>query len=142
MVEIATPEIVPAAAWSDLERLNKERELVGIYLSAHPLDEFRVILEDVCNAQMAQLADLTPFQNKDLLLGGIVTAVREGYTKKGNPYGIAKVEVTRVLMNLRSLAMTGWRKRISLQWECSFSYAENVSPVSGTSRSGRLRLTQ
>ena len=92
MVEIATPEIVPAAAWSDLERLNKERELVGIYLSAHPLDEFRVILEDVCNAQMAQLADLTPFQNKDLLLGGIVTAVREGYTKKGNPYGIAKVE--------------------------------------------------
>ena len=92
MVEIATPEIVPAAAWSDLERLNKERELVGIYLSAHPLDEFRVILEDVCNVQMAQLADLTPFQNKDLLLGGIVTAVREGYTKKGNPYGIAKVE--------------------------------------------------
>lgn len=92
MIEIATPEIIPAPTWSDLEKLNKERELVGIYLSAHPLDEFRVILENVCNVQMSQLTDLTPFHNMDLVMGGIVTGVREGYTKKGNPYGIAKVE--------------------------------------------------
>ena len=91
-VEIATPEIIHAPAWSDLERLNKERELVGIYLSAHPLDEFAVILEDVCNTHMNQLADLTPLQNCDLTLGGIVTNVREGYTRTGKPYGIAKVE--------------------------------------------------
>lgn len=91
-VEIATPEIVRASAWSDLERLNKERELVGIYLSAHPLDEFSVILENVCNIHMAQLSDLTPLQNHDLTLGGIVTGVREGYTKTGKPFGVAKVE--------------------------------------------------
>ena len=91
-VEIATPEIVRALAWSDLERLNKERELVGIYLSAHPLDEFSVILENVCNTHMAQLSDLTPLQNHDLTLGGIVTGVREGYTKTGKPFGVAKVE--------------------------------------------------
>ena len=91
-VEIATPEIVRAPAWSDLERLNKERELVGIYLSAHPLDEFSVILENVCNTHMAQLSDLTPLQNHDLTLGGIVTGVREGYTKTGKPFGVAKVE--------------------------------------------------
>ena len=91
-VEIATPEIVPAAAWSDLERLNRERELVGIYLSAHPLDEFAVVLENVCNVHMADLSDLTPLQNRDLILGGIVTGVREGYTKNGKPYGVAKVE--------------------------------------------------
>ena len=91
-VDIATPEIVPAPAESDLERLNKERALVGIYLSAHPLDEFAVVLENVCNVHMAELGDLTPLQNRDLVLGGIVTGVREGYTKKGNPYGIAKVE--------------------------------------------------
>ena len=54
-VEVATPEIVKGTAWSDLERLNKERELVGIYLSAHPLDEFAVVLENVCNVHMAQL---------------------------------------------------------------------------------------
>ena len=91
-VEVATPEIVKASAWSDLERLNKERELVGIYLSAHPLDEFAVVLENVCNVHMAQLSDLTPLQNRDLVLGGIVTGVREGYTKNGKPYGVAKVE--------------------------------------------------
>ena len=91
-MEIATPEIVRASAWSDLERLNKERELVGIYLSAHPLDEFSVILENVCNTHMAQLSDLTPLQNHDLTLGGIVTGVREGYTKTGKPFGVAKVE--------------------------------------------------
>ena len=91
-VEVATPEICPAPAWSDLERLNRERDLVGIYLSAHPLDEFAVILEEVCTVHMAELADLTPLQNRELLMGGIVTAVREGYTKTGKPYGVAKVE--------------------------------------------------
>ena len=91
-VEIATPEIIPAPAWSDLERLNRERELVGIYLSAHPLDEYAVVLENVCNVHMAELVDLVPLQNRDLILGGIVTGVREGYTKTGKPYGVAKVE--------------------------------------------------
>ena len=58
----------------------------------HPLDEFSVILENVCNTHMAQLSDLTPLQNHDLTLGGIVTGVREGYTKTGKPFGVAKVE--------------------------------------------------
>ena len=91
-VEIATPEIVRAPAWSDLERLNRERDLVGIYLSAHPLDEYAVILENVCTTHMIELTDLTPLQNRDITLGGIVTSVREGYTKNGKPYGVAKVE--------------------------------------------------
>ena len=72
--------------------MNKERELVGIYLSAHPLDEYAVVLENVCNVHMEELSNLTPLQNRDLILGGIVTGVREGYTKSGKPYGIAKVE--------------------------------------------------
>lgn len=91
-VEVATPEIIPAPAWSDLERLNRERELVGIYLSAHPLDEYAVVLENVCNVHMIDLTDLTPLQNRDLIMGGIVIGVREGYTKNGKPYGVAKVE--------------------------------------------------
>ena len=91
-IEVATPEIVPAPTWGDLERLNKERDLVGIYLSAHPLDEYAVILENVCNTHMIELTDLTPLQNKDVTMGGIVTGVREGYTKTGKPYGIAKIE--------------------------------------------------
>ena len=92
MVEVATPEIISAPDWSDLDRLNRERDLVGIYLSAHPLDEYQIILENVCNVKMVDLADLTPLQNRDLVMGGIVTGVREGYTKTGKPYGIAKLE--------------------------------------------------
>ena len=91
-VEIATPEIISTPEWGNLERLNKERDLVGIYLSAHPLDEYIPILEKMCNAKMTDLVDLTPLQNHDLILGGIVTAVKEGMTKKGSPYGRVKME--------------------------------------------------
>ena len=92
MVEVTTPEIVSAPGWSDLDRLNRERELVGIYLSAHPLDEYQIILENVCNTYMQDLSDLTPLQDRELIIGGIVTGFREGYTKTGKPFGIAKVE--------------------------------------------------
>ncbi len=92
LLVVATPEIVSASQWGDLEKLNRERELVGIYLSAHPLDEYSVILENVCNVTMLELSNLTPLQGRDLVMGGIVTNVREGQTKTGKPYGIAKVE--------------------------------------------------
>ena len=92
MVEIATPEVPTAQPWSSLYRLNKERDLVGIYLSAHPLDEFSVILQGVCNTQMADLQDLAPLANKDLTMGGMVTAVRKGVSKQGKPYGIVTIE--------------------------------------------------
>lgn len=92
MIEIATPDIPEAEDWGDLERLNKERELVGIYLSAHPLDEFSIVLEHVCNTHMADLENLEELLGKDITLGGMVTSVRTGVTRNGNPYGIAKIE--------------------------------------------------
>lgn len=92
MVEIATPEIPTAEKWSDLERLNKERELVGIYLSAHPLDDYSVLLDYACNTHMAQLDNLNVLLGKDLTLGGMVTGVRRGVSRNGSPYGFAKIE--------------------------------------------------
>ncbi len=91
-VDVNTPQIPQAEPWSSLERLNKERDLVGIYLSAHPLDEFSVILQKICNLKAENLVDVTPFANQEVKLGGIVTGVRQGYTKKGNPYGIVTIE--------------------------------------------------
>ncbi len=91
-VAIAKPEIPKAERWSDLERLNKEKELVGIYLSAHPLDEYRIILQYVCNTGMAELNDKESLIGREILAGGIVTGFREGTTKTGNPFGILKVE--------------------------------------------------
>ena len=91
-IAIAKPEIPKAERWSDLERLNKEKELVGIYLSAHPLDEYRIILQYVCNTGMAELNDKESLVGREILAGGIVTGFREGTTKTGNPFGILKVE--------------------------------------------------
>lgn len=92
VIDIATPEILPAERWGDLERLNKERELVGIYLSAHPLDEYSIVLEHVCNTHMSELEDKTALAGREITMGGIVTSVRRGISKNGNPYGIAKIE--------------------------------------------------
>lgn len=91
-VAIAKPEIPQCERWSDLEKLNKEKELVGIYLSAHPLDEFRTILTYVCNTGMAEVNERESLKGREILLGGIVTAFREGMTKTGKPYGIVKIE--------------------------------------------------
>ena len=93
-IEIQRP-VVPKTEdrWSDIERLNKERELVGIYLSAHPLDEYKIVLDNLCNTRCQELADVAKLSDReDVILGGIVTAVRTGFTKNGKPYGIVTLE--------------------------------------------------
>jgi len=89
---ISRPEIPNAPKWSDLEKLNKERELIGMYLSAHPLDDYEFILKHVCITNTLILNDLGPLNGKDVSFGGLVTAVREGQTKRNSPYTIFKVE--------------------------------------------------
>ena len=93
MVEIPTPEVPKAEKWSDLERLNKERELVGVYLSSHPLEGYSLLLDYVCNTTLQSFSeDLEKFANSEVIIGGIVTSYREGITKKGSPYGIITIE--------------------------------------------------
>jgi DNA polymerase-3 subunit alpha len=92
MVEVSTPPIPPAESWSALERLNRERELVGVYLSAHPLDEYAVIIRDVCTMHATDLEDPTPLVDCDFTLGGIVTNVKTGISKRGSGYGIVTLE--------------------------------------------------
>ena len=89
---IAHPDVPKCEKWSDLARLNRERELIGIYLSAHPLDDYEFILKHVCNADTQKLQDLDKLNGKEVSFGGMVTAVREGQTKKGNPFTIFKIE--------------------------------------------------
>jgi DNA polymerase-3 subunit alpha len=86
------PKNIPT--WGNLERLNKERELVGIYLSAHPLDEYSIILDYVCNTKLNQLEEQKEELSKmeEVTIGGIVTSVRTGESKNGSPYGIVKME--------------------------------------------------
>ena len=91
----AKPPTLPKTdiRWSDIERLNKERDLVGIYLSAHPLDEYKIVLDNLCNAKCSDLADVAALADREeVILGGIVTAVRTGFTKNGKPFGIVTLE--------------------------------------------------
>ena len=93
-VEIATPQVpVAVEEWSNLERLNKERDLVGIYLSAHPLDEYSIVLKGMCNTHCQELGDREALARKEgFQLGGIVTQVREKTTKRGEPCGFVTIE--------------------------------------------------
>ena len=92
-VEIATPPILKGEPWSDIERLNKERELVGIYLSAHPLDEYKVILDNLCNTPCQEIDDTQKLATReDIVIGGIVTGIRQKYTKTGKPCGFVTLE--------------------------------------------------
>ncbi len=93
-IEIATPAIPKTdIRWSDIERLNKERDLVGIYLSAHPLDEYKIVLDNLCNTHCTELADPASLSDREtVILGGIVTAVRTGFTKNNKPFGIVTLE--------------------------------------------------
>ena len=93
-VEIATPQVPDNfEEWSNLERLNKERDLVGIYLSAHPLDEYSIVLKGMCNTHCPELNDREALAQKEgFQLGGIVTQVREKTTKRGDPCGFVTIE--------------------------------------------------
>lgn len=91
-VEIVKPELPYTHDWSPLEKLNKEREYIGMYLSAHPLDDFEFEINYVCNTKTSDLKDLMPLMGKPLRIGGMVTAIRHGTSKAGNPYGIFTLE--------------------------------------------------
>ena len=93
-VAVKKPQPSPCEEWSDLIRLNKEKELVGIYLSAHPLDQYKLEINTYCNATMAEMsANDESLRNKnELRLAGIVTAAAERTTKTGNPWGQLTVE--------------------------------------------------
>ncbi|KAA6338776.1 DNA polymerase III subunit alpha [termite gut metagenome] len=92
VIDVSTPDIPFAERWNDLERLNREKELIGIYLSAHPLDEYSVILNYVCNTRMVELSDVSALTGREITMGGIVIGIRMGTTKNGAPYGVARIE--------------------------------------------------
>lgn len=92
-VEVAHPTPPEWEEWSHIEMLNKERDCVGIYLSAHPLDEFSVVLNNLCSATCAELNDLPSLATKEsVTFGGIVTMCEARTTKKGLPCGFVTIE--------------------------------------------------
>lgn len=86
--DILKPEPVQCPDWPKLEKLNKEKEVIGIYLSSHPLDEFRLEISTFTNATLSDLQNLAEWLDRDVIVAGIVTDTRNGIGKNGKPYGI------------------------------------------------------
>jgi DNA polymerase-3 subunit alpha len=81
------PEPSLCPPWPKLEKLNKEKEVIGIYLSSHPLDDFRLEIETFTTATLADLQNLKDHVDKDTVVAGMVTDTKNGIAKNGKPYG-------------------------------------------------------
>jgi DNA polymerase-3 subunit alpha len=86
-VQIAEPIVPPCEDWSTMEKLAKEKEVVGIYLSGHPLDDFKYEMKYYCNSKLESLKDLNNQINKNLSFGGIVSNVKHLVNKSGKGWG-------------------------------------------------------
>jgi DNA polymerase-3 subunit alpha len=91
-IEITKPAVPSNNDWQKLEKLKKEKEVIGIYLSAHPLDDFKFEFDNFCNAKLNEFDDLESLKNKDLTVGGIVSEVKHAVTKNGKPFGFLTIQ--------------------------------------------------
>ncbi|NLJ43705.1 MAG: DNA polymerase III subunit alpha, partial [Bacteroidales bacterium] len=85
--DIIRPEATPCPEWPKLEKLNREKEVIGIYLSSHPLDDFRLEINTFTTATLADLQNLSEWADRDVVVAGMVTDTRNGIGKNGKPYG-------------------------------------------------------
>ncbi len=85
--EIIRPEVTPCPDWPKLEKLNREKEVIGIYLSSHPLDDFRLEINTFTTATLADLQNLSEWADRDVVVAGMVTDTKNGIGKNGKPYG-------------------------------------------------------
>lgn len=90
--EIQKPELPIVEGWSKLETLSKEKELIGIYLSAHPLDDYKLEIDTFCNITLSEMSDPTRLVGRELTFAGIVSEAKVLTTQKGNYYGRLTIE--------------------------------------------------
>lgn len=88
-VEIPLPKIPPCEPWSDIEKLKYEKEVVGFYISGHPLDQYRLELENFCTCQVDQYLD---YKGRDINVAGIVSKTTVRQTKTGKTFALFSIE--------------------------------------------------
>ena len=82
-VQIAEPQIPPCEEWGTMEKLAREKEVIGIYISGHPLDDFKIEMQNFCNATLDIFSNLEPVINRELTFGGVVSDVQHRVSKQG-----------------------------------------------------------
>ena len=91
-VQIAEPTVPPCEDWSTMEKLAKEKEVVGIYISGHPLDDYKFEMKYFCNSKLENLKNLGNFIGKNLTFAGIVTNVQYKTAKNGKDWAMFTLE--------------------------------------------------
>ena len=91
-VQIAEPQVPPCEEWGTMEKLAREKEVVGIYISGHPLDDFKTEMNTFCNASLALFRDLESFVNREMVFGGVVTDVQHRVSKQGKGWALFTIE--------------------------------------------------
>ena len=86
-MDIQRPVLPACADWSQLETLAKEREMIGLYLSAHPLDDYKIIINHMCKTQLTELENLEALKGQEIAVAGMVVSVQNLITKTGKPWG-------------------------------------------------------
>jgi DNA polymerase III subunit alpha len=85
--DMVKPEPTTCPDWPKLEKLNREKEVIGIYLSSHPLDDFKLEIDTFATATLADLQNLREYLDRDVTVAGMIIDTRNGIGKNGKPYG-------------------------------------------------------
>ena len=89
---VKPPSLIDCPEWGTMDLLSKEKEVVGIYLSGHPLDDFQLEINNFCNSNLSMLSDLDKMKNKEMHFSGVVIEVEHKETQKGKKFGVLHLE--------------------------------------------------
>jgi DNA polymerase III subunit alpha len=91
-IVLPDPEMPQCEPWSRLEMLKHEKDVTGMYVSGHPLDDFRIEIKNFCNCNIGDLKELNNMKNREVSFAGIITAANHKISQKGKPYGSFIIE--------------------------------------------------
>jgi DNA polymerase-3 subunit alpha len=86
-IEMPEPTVPFVEEWGRMEKLKAEKDAIGIYLSGHPLDDYKVEMTNFCKHKVSELKDLPKWRGHELIVGGMITSVQHKMTKTGKPFG-------------------------------------------------------
>jgi DNA polymerase-3 subunit alpha len=90
--QIPEPEVPPCEEWGTMEKLRREKEVVGIYISGHPLDDFKTEISAFCNANVSSANNLEDCVNRELSFAGVITDVQHRTSKNGKGWALFTME--------------------------------------------------
>ncbi len=90
--QIPEPIVPPCEEWGTMEKLRREKEVVGIYLSGHPLDDFNKEIKAFCNANVSYFTNLGDYVNRELVFAGVITDVQHRISKNGKGWALFTLE--------------------------------------------------